>query len=188
MLFRGRQPASVVWRRFRSGVDEFTFVERATHCEARLAPSAERVVDLFHVFAEHLGPAVDVSLHDVRSGRAWAGRDLALPDVREGIARLKVPLAAYGGVELAVYTDEDQLTLTPDLALYIFARSDRWLYLLQGKGLVETTAPPAEPPPLRPEQFGEAAELAGALDAVAERMGLAPVAPGTGTPAAAREA
>jgi len=187
MLFRGRQPASVVWRRFRSGVDEFTFVERATHCEARLSPSAERVVDLLHVFAEHLGPAVDVSLHDLRSGRAWSGRDLALPDVREAIARLKVPLAAYGGVELAVYTDEDQLTLTPDLALYIFARSDRWLYLLQGKGLVETTAPPAEAPPLRPDQYGAADELTGALATVADRLGLLPVSAGAAS-VAAREA
>ena len=64
----------------------------------------------------------------------------ALPDVRDAIARLKVPLATYGGVEISLYTADDQLTLTPQLELFIYARSDRWLYLLQGKGLEERAA------------------------------------------------
>lgn len=172
MLFRGRQPAASVWRRFRSGSDEFSFARVGEHYEARVAANAERVVDLLHALAEHLPPAVDVSMADTRAGRAWRGMDVALPDIREGVARLKAALAAYGGVELAVYTGEDQLTLTPDLELYIYARTDRWLYILQGKGLVETQTPEPEAWRLRPDELGPAPDLAESLAAAAERLGL----------------
>ena len=57
--------------------------------------------------------------------------------MREAVARLKILLARYGGVELAVFTADDQLTLNPYLELFIYARTDRWLYLLEGKGLEE---------------------------------------------------
>ncbi len=172
MLFRGRQPASAVWRRFRSGVDDFTFVQEEGLCEARVAANAERVVELLHALSEYLPPAVDVALEDVRTGRRWRGVDVGLPDVREAVARLKVPLAAYGGVELAVYSTEDQLTLTPDVELYVYARTDRWLYVLQGKGLVETRTPEPETWRLQPHEFGDAPELSDALAAAAERLGL----------------
>jgi len=71
-----------------------------------------------------------------------------------------------------VYTSEDQLTLTPDLELYVFARTDRWLYILQGKGLVETVTPAPEAWRLRPDELGPAPELTDALGATAERLGL----------------
>ena len=176
MLFRGRQPASVVWRRFRSGVDAFTYAERRGVHEARVAAGAERVVDLLHALTEELAPTVDVALHDVRTGGRWSARDASLPQVREAIARLKVPLAVYGGVELAVFTPEDQLTLTPDLVLYVHARTDRWLYLLQGKGLEEAARPALETVALRPEQYGDAPELTTLLPAVVARLGLQAVA------------
>ena len=175
MLFRGRQPATSVWRRFRSGTDEFTFAEAGGHYEARVATNAERAVDLLYVLTEQLPPAVDVWLEDVRGRRAWRGAEVALPDLREAVARLKVTLAAYGGVEFAVYSPDDQLTLTPDLELYAYGRTDRWLYVLQGKGLVETQTPEPETYALTPDQLGDAPELADALDAAAARLGLEPV-------------
>jgi hypothetical protein len=174
MLFRGRQPESSIWRRFRSGADDFTFVEEEDHYAARVVASAERVVDLLHVLTEHLPPAVDIAIEDVRAGRTWRGVNVALPDARDAMGRLKVPLAAYGGVEVAVYSDEDQLTLTADLELYVYARTDRWLYILQGKGLHETHA-------LRPDAWADARdalapapELSEAVAAAAERLGLEP--------------
>ena len=173
MLFRGRQPAASVWRRFRAGADEFTFAEVDGHFEARVATNAERAVDLLHVLTEQLPPAVDVWVEDLRGRRAWRGAEVALPDVRETIARLKVPLAAYGGVEVAVYSADDQLTLTTELELYAYARTDRWLYVLQGKGLVETHTPEPETYALAADELGEAPELTGALEAAADRLGLA---------------
>jgi len=137
MLFRGRNPDVTVWKRFRSGVDGFTFARRDEHYEAFVGANAERVVDLFYTLSEVLAPAIDTAIEDLRSETSWRGESIALPDVRDAVARLKVPLATYGGVEFTLYTADDQLTLTPQLELFIYSRSDRWLYLLQGKGLEE---------------------------------------------------
>jgi hypothetical protein len=172
MLFRGRNPDITVWKRFRSGVDGFTFDKTPTHYEAFIGANAERVVDLFYTLSEHLPPAIDIALTDLRSETTWTGETIALPDVRDAIARLKVPLATYGGVEFTLYSPDDQLTLTPQLELYIFARSDRWYYLLQGLGLEERAAladrswrargwDPAPPP-----------TLSAAVAAAADRLSL----------------
>ena len=98
MLFRGRNPDSTVWRRFRSGVDGFTFEKNGELYEAYIGANAERVVDLFYVLSEQLPPAIDIAIEDLRSETTWKGETVALPDVRDAIARLKVPLATFGGV------------------------------------------------------------------------------------------
>ena len=173
MIFRGRQPEATVWRRFRSGLDGFTFWKSDDHYVARVVTTAERALDLFHALSASLPPAVDIALDDRRRARAWTGVGIALPDARDAIARLKLPLATYGGVELAVYTADDQLTLTPGLELYVYARTDRWLYLLLGKGLVEqeqlAARRTAEDGPA-----GSAPELESAVDLAVEQLGLEP--------------
>ena len=174
MLFRGRQPEATVWRRFRSGIDGFTFAREDGYFAAHIAANAERVVDLFHALAEELPPAVDVAVEDVRAGRSWTGEGVALPDVRDSLARLRVPLATYGGVEVAVYSAEDQLTLSPHLELFVYGRTDHWLYILQGKGLEQVRA-------LRPRRwkrsrtdFKPAPAISGPVSATAERLGMRP--------------
>jgi hypothetical protein len=174
MFFRGRQPEASVWRRFRSIVDGFTFVKRGDHYAAHAVANAERVVDLLHALAEELPPAVDVAIEDVRSGRKWRGESLALPDVREAIGRLKTALVANGGVELAVYTDDDQLTLDPQLELYLYGRTDRWLYVLQGKGLQEVRGVRAKSWKRRAEEFPPAPEMDAALASAVKFLGLEP--------------
>ncbi len=173
MIFRGRQPASVVWRRFRSGLDGFSFSrEGEIHC-AHVVANAERVMDLLHALSSHLPPAVDMSLTDVRRGSEWRVENAALPDVRDAVARLKVPMATYGGVELAIYTPDDQLTVTPSLELYLYSRSDRWLYILLGKGLIEQQRVAVT----RWEgdgALGPAPELQSAIDQIVERLSLEP--------------
>jgi hypothetical protein len=174
MFFRGRQPEAQIWRRFRVSADGFTFAREEDLYTAHVAANAERVVDLFYALTEQLPPAVDVVIDDLRSGRSWKGDVVALPDVRESVARLKMLLSRYGGVELSVYTEEDQLSLNPYLELFIYARSDRWLYLLEGKGLEEQ-------PLVRPkswknsrQHFPAAPDLVNAVTAAAERLGLQP--------------
>lgn len=171
-LFRGRQPDASIWRRFRSGLDSFTFTEEEGHFTAHVVATAERVVDLVHALSEELPPAVDVAMEDLRTGRVWRGERLALPDVRETLARLKIPLATYAGVEVAVYTGEDQLTLTAELELYIYARTDRWLYLLLGKGLLENDRVSGHAWRLRREDLDPAPELTDVLARAAEQIGL----------------
>lgn len=174
-IFRGRQPQVTVWRRFRSGVDGFTFEQLPDGVfEAHVATNAERAVDLLYVLSEHLPPAVDFAVSDRRTGASWVGTDVALPDVRDALARLKIPLAAYGGVDLSVYTSDDQLSLTPALDLYAFGRSDRWLYLLQSKGLEQYGAVSGKPWRGQPWDRAPAPALTTAIVAAAERLGLSP--------------
>ena len=172
MLFRGRNPDITVWRRFRSGVDGFTFEKNGDTYEAYVGANAERVVDLFYTLSEHLSPAIDLAIEDLRSESTWHGETIALPDVRDAIARLKVPIATYGGVEFTLYTPDDQLTLTPQLELFIFARSDRWYYLLQGLGLEERAALADRSWRSRGWDHAAAPTLSAAIAAAAERLTL----------------
>ncbi|MEO8623911.1 MAG: hypothetical protein ABI625_22725, partial [bacterium] len=137
MLFRGKQPEASIWRRFRASSDGFTFTDEDGVFTAHIVANAERVVDLFWTLTDLLGPAVDVHVDDLRSGRSWHGESLPLPDVRDTMARLRLLLARYGGIQISVFTSEDQLSLNEHLELFIYSRSDKWLYLLEGRGLEE---------------------------------------------------
>ena len=121
---------------------------------------------------ELLSPAVDVYIDDLRSGRKWKGEALPLPDVREAIARLKLLLARFGGVELSVYTPEDQLSLNPHLELFIYSRSDRWLYMLEGRGLEEQRGCAPKSWKINRQSFPAAPDLVNAVAAAAERLAL----------------
>ena len=174
MIFRTRQPDATVWKRFRSGTDGFTFVQRDGVWEAHVAANAERVVDLFYTLSEHLPPAIDVSVEDRRTDRIWTGEGIALPDFRDAIARLKVPLATYGGVEISAYTLEDQLTLTPQIELFAYSRTDRWAYFLQARGLEEFGALAEKPWRAPSWDRAPAPMLSDSTVAMAERLSLTP--------------
>ena len=158
--------------RFRRDSDWFVASKSADVYTALIGANSERVVDLLPALALHLDPAVDMVIESLRDGRAWQGKSLALPDVREVVGRLRLPLAMYGGVEISLVTSDDQLTLTPELALVVYARTDRWFFLLDGMGLVERTAPP--PAVWHPSRrnLTPVSDLTTALQAAAERLAL----------------
>jgi hypothetical protein len=177
MIFRGKAPEATVWRRFRSGTDGFTFQECEREdggrlYEAHVVANAERVVDLLYTLSEQLTPAVDVLIQDKRNEVSWSGQDVALPDVRDAIARLKVPLSTYGGVEVNIYSADDQLSLTAYLGLYVFSRSDKWLYLLQGIGLEQYSALSEKQWRILSWDRGKASTLDDALEATVQRLSL----------------
>lgn len=172
MFFRGRRPDTSVWRRFRSAADGFQFNEEAGLFTAHVVANAERVVDLFHALLEEMPPAVDVAVEDRRSDRSWKGEQLPLPDVRDAVARLKVPLASFGGVEIACFTGEDQLTLNAVLELFIYARTDRWAYILKGKGLEEHKRIRTRSWKLARRSYPPAPELEEAVEGMARTLGL----------------
>ena len=173
MIFRGRIQHVTVWRRFRSGQDGFTFTESPEgHFEAHVATNAERAVDLMYVLTEHLPPAVEVWISDRRTRTTWQGNDVALPDVRDVIARLKVPLATYAGVDISVFTPDDQLSLTAQLDLYAFGHSDRWLYLLQARRLEQYRAVAEKAWRGQPWDRSPAPVLTTALASAVERLSL----------------
>src|SRR5664279_2220246 len=128
MLFRGKQPEASIWRRFRAATDGFTFNEEGGIYTARVVANAERVVELFGALIALLAPAVDLHIDDFRSGRSWHGDALPMSDVRDTIAKLRLLLARFGGTQVSVFTSEDQLSLNEHLDLYIYSRSDKWLY------------------------------------------------------------
>ncbi|HXY31731.1 MAG TPA: hypothetical protein VEI06_13555 [Gemmatimonadaceae bacterium] len=174
MWFRGKQPETSVWKRFRSAADGFTFAKEPDYYVAHAVANGERIVELFLALLEHLPPAVDLSVSDARTGRAWKGERVALPDVREALSRIKTLLATSGGVEVAVYTSEDQLTLNPVLELFVYARTDQWLYILKGKGLEERRLVRTNSWRLRRHEYPPAPELEAALDTLVSALGLAP--------------
>ena len=172
MLFRGRTPDTTVWKRFRSGQDGFTFTRSGDVYEAKVVANAERVVDLFYTLSELMAPAVDVFIQDMRSQTSWSGQEMALPDVRDAVARLKVPLSTYGGVEITLYTPDDQLTLTPTLELFIYSRSDRWVYLLQSMNLEERQSIEERLWAVNSWERAPAPALSDAVAAAAERLAI----------------
>jgi hypothetical protein len=174
MFFRGRQREASVWRRFRTSPDGFTFTQEGELWVAHVVANAERVVDLFYILSENMPPAVDVCVEDLRSGRTWKSESVALPDVREAIARLKSLIGRFGGLEISIYTDDDQMTINPHLELFIYARSDRWLYLLEGKGLEEQQQLHTKSWKTNRQQFPAAPELVSAVAGAVERLGLQP--------------
>lgn len=172
MLFRGKQPEASIWRRFRASTDGFTFIEEDGVYTAHIVANAERVVDLFWTLTDLLGPAVDLHIDDLRSGRSWHGEALALGDVRDVIARLRLLLARFGGSQVSVYTSEDQLSLNEHLELFVYSRSDKWLYLLEGRGLEEMQHLRTRSWKIKRQAFPAAPDLVNALAAAAERLGL----------------
>jgi hypothetical protein len=172
MLFRTKTPDATVWKRFRSGQDGFTFTRTGDVYEAKVVANAERVVDLFYTLSELMAPAVDVFIQDMRSQMSWAGQAMALPDVRDAVARLKVPLSTYGGVEITLYTPDDQLTLTPTLELFIYSRSDRWVYLLQSMNLEERQSIEERLWAMHSWERAPAPALSDAVAAAAERLAI----------------
>jgi hypothetical protein len=172
MLFRGKRPDTTVWKRFRSGHDGFTFTRTGDIYEAKVVANAERVVDLFFTLSELMAPAVDVYIRDMRSQTTWTGETVALPDIRDAVARLKVPLSTYGGVEVTLYTPDDQMTLTPQLELYIYSRSDRWVYLLTSMNLEERSSIEERMWGIASWEKAPAPALSDAVAAAAERLSI----------------
>lgn len=178
VFIRGPHPAAEVWRSFRRTGDGFSFRERDGICEALVMANADRVVELYLALVEHLPPAVRVELHDLRAGARWHGDDQAVVDARDALARLKGTLAGNGGVEFTLVGADDQLTLTANLEIFIYARSDRWLYLLQGKGLRRLARLRPRSWRLAAGEFAPAPAVCEAVREAADRLGLERAAEG----------
>jgi hypothetical protein len=174
MFFRGRQPEASIWRRFRASADGFTFAREEDLFVAHVVANAERVVDLFYILSESMPATVDVAVDDLRSGRSWKAEGVALAEVREAVARLKSLVGRYGGVEISIYTGDDQLTLNPYLELFIYSRSDQWLRLLEARGLEEQQRLRTKSWKTNTQQFPAAAELVTAVAGVVDRLRLQP--------------
>jgi hypothetical protein len=133
---------------------------------------AEQVMDAVYHLLGFFDPAVDMLMRELRSGRTWHGALLPLPDVRAAVGRLRRTFVAFGAVECAVYTDQDQFTITRDRLLIIDSRTDRWTYRLDAVGF--ESRPQLPVPTWNPERVTRRrdAALEEALWVAAERLGL----------------
>jgi hypothetical protein len=130
--------------RFRPSNDWFVSRRSGAIHEMFVWSHAERLMRLMYELSEHLEPEVDLSIESRRDGRVWHGSVLPLNEVRSTIEMLVQSMSRFGGVELSVYTPDDQLTITSSLGLVIYARSDRWVYLLEAMGFTERANPPQQ--------------------------------------------
>ena len=92
--------------------------------------------------------------------------------MRDAVARLKVPLSTYGGVEITLFTPEDQLTLNPQIELFIYSRSDRWMYLLNSMNLEERASLEERMWGIASWERAPAPALSDAVAAAAERLSI----------------
>jgi hypothetical protein len=173
MLFKSRALETNLELRFRPRGDVFSFRKEGEVHVAEIRAGAERAVDIFTQLVEEMPAEVSLSLECLRTGREFTGDRLHLAEVRETIARLKVPLAASGGLEISVHTADEQVALSAMLDPWIFARSDRWLYVLIGQGLEERAELPERGWTMARGDFTGAPELVDAVGKAAERLTLA---------------
>lgn len=161
--------------RFASHDDWFVADWRdGVHCVRAWAP-AERLTERFHLLAQHLASAsdrtVDLFVHDRHHDRRLEASQLELGAVRDAINKIRLPLSAFGGVEISLATATDQLVLTHDLLLVIYARTPRWPFLLDASGFLQRASVPAPTwSSIGPAQ--PVASIAIAVDGLAEQLGL----------------
>lgn len=158
--------------RIRGNMDGFVFGRRRGVFEARIHANADRAIDLFLACFDHLPPALSLDVDDARSGDRWIGAELANDEVRDAVARAKLQVSRTAGMEITVFNEEEQLTLTPNLQVVVYAQSDRWLYLLQGKGLKRLHALPPRSWALRRDEFPPSPDAMRALSAMVLRLRL----------------
>jgi len=136
------QESTNISQRFRSAADWFTSSEHNGVYTFHIGVTSERAVDLMHVLSAYFPERVQVSVTSWRDQQSWHSGDCAQADIRDVLARLKLLLAGYGGVEIAVFTDTDQLTLTPELQVVVYSRHDVWRDRLLKIGLERRKQPP----------------------------------------------
>ena len=160
--------------RFRSSADWFTQSELDGIFTCFIGANSERAVDLMHSLSQLFPDSFSVSISALRERQSWWDNACARTEVRDVLARLKVLLAGYGGVEFAIYTSDDQITLTPELQLIVYSRSAKWRELLLDMGLEEK----AEAPPavwcVSRNSLVPAPELSDSLMLAVRRLALAP--------------
>lgn len=160
--------------RFRSAADWFTHSELDGLFTSVIGATSERAVDLLSALAWKFPETLSVSISSLRERKSWWDNACSRSETRDVIARLKLLLAGYGGVEFAVYTIDDQLTLTPELELIVYSRSPKWRGVLIDMGLEERSSPPTAVWCASRTALSVAPELLDSLSVAIKRLGLIP--------------
>jgi len=173
MLFwRDRPVGSSLWQRFRTAPEGFTAVEEeGGYWAFHVVAGRERIVELFFSLLGELPAAASLELADKRSARAWKGR-CEIAAARAALDGLRALLVAHGGVEITVFTEDDQLTLNPKLELFIYSHSQRWGARLEGKGIEEQRMVRTKSWRMAATELADAPALSDALASAAASLAL----------------
>lgn len=160
--------------RFRSGADWFTEAELDGIFTFTIGANSERAVDLMQSLTQMFPESFSVSISTLRERQSWWDNSCSRSEVRDVLARLKTLLAGFGGVEFAIYTADDQLTLTPELQLIVYARSAKWRDLLLDMGLEMREEIPAPVWCVSRDSLVPAPELSDSVLLAVRRLALVP--------------
>ncbi len=175
LFFRDRPMGTSFWQRFRTAPEGFTVVrEQDDYWAFHVVSGAERIFDLYVALLNEYRATVSVVIDDGHAHRAWKGDACPAAAVRDAVAPLRALLVAPGGVELTVFTEDDQVTLNPMLEMFIYSHSERWTKVLEGKGLTEQRLVRTRSWRAGRRDLAPAPELSDAVAAVARALGLAP--------------
>jgi hypothetical protein len=172
MLFRGRPSEESSARRFDTPADEFTVAQESGLTIIRIVGSSEHVLAHMYALSAELPGSVDVAIDELRTGRSWRGEGRPLTDVRDALNGAKKVLGEFGGVEWSIFNREDQITVTPHVELYIVSRTDRWLYLVENRGVQERQVLRGRSWRIARDGFPDAPQLVTAIAAAVTRLGL----------------
>jgi hypothetical protein len=136
----------------------------------RVHANSERIVELFLRLTTHLDDLVELVIAHERDGVSWRATTQFLPTVREALGRLRWPLASFGGTEVSLITEDDQVTLTPWLELVIYSHQAQWREWLEVEGLFPRDQLPTPLFDPRTVPWSPAPELTQALASVVERL------------------
>lgn len=136
----------------------------------RIHANSERVVELFLRLTTHLDDLVELVITHERDAVSWRATTRFLPTVREALGRLRWPLASFGGTELSLITEDDQVTLTPLLELVIYSHQTQWRERLEAEGVFQREQLPTPLFDPRTVPWSPAPELTQALASVVERL------------------
>lgn len=172
MIVRTRERPAEVWARFLVPHEGFQIQGEPPLFAARVAGASSRVLGLFREMITHLEPLVSVAVDDWRRGRTWCGSAVSRDDVCRELVGCSAELARTAGTEIAVFDDEDQVTLTANLDLWVHGRTARWYHLLRGRGLRPHAALPARSWRLRRGEFPPSIEATACLTSLVQHLRL----------------
>ena len=174
LFFRDRPVGTSFWQRFRTAPEGFTAVrEEDDYWAFHVVCGAARIVDLHAALLGEFSATVSVAIDDRHAHRAWKGDACPAAAVRDAVAALRAPLTALGGIEITVFTENDQVTLNPMLELFIYSHSERWAKVLEGKGLTEQRMVRTRSWRVGQRDLAPAPELSGPVAAAAHALRLA---------------
>lgn len=158
--------------RFRRDAEWFISSVSGSICVTTIGGTAERLLELYLELIVRVAQEVDLAIVSVRNDAAWRGDAVAVRDIVQAFERARLELVAYGGVEVTVSTDEDQVSLTPELGIVIYARTARWAEVLRSFRVLERQVPPPSVWRLHHVALTEVGALTESLAVVVDRLQL----------------